>query len=178
MSGHYGTSPCSPRAPNLLHVLPSRMVGWHKLCNPDSVNHVNRVNGVSSAKRCYLHLLQIVIIFFWSFEWLWSFYSRPCFAAGFTLRRSSQPSLLHSWGLLLHNVKIYSVIQWREKKLCHHFLFFHPTETAIRKILSTFRFQSCKSYFWWFSCYTFHIQLEFWKRQGVGVGGISVSRLS
>ena len=28
------TSPCSPRAPNLLHVFPSRMVGWHKLCNP------------------------------------------------------------------------------------------------------------------------------------------------
>ena len=34
MSGHYGTSPCSPRAPNLLHVLPSRMVGWHNLCSP------------------------------------------------------------------------------------------------------------------------------------------------
>ena len=30
------TSPCSPRAPNLLHVLPSRMVGWNKLCNPAS----------------------------------------------------------------------------------------------------------------------------------------------
>ena len=29
------TSPCSPCAPNLLHVLPSRMVGWHKLCSPD-----------------------------------------------------------------------------------------------------------------------------------------------
>ena len=29
------TSPCSPRAPNLLHVLPSRMVGWNKLCNPE-----------------------------------------------------------------------------------------------------------------------------------------------
>ena len=28
------TSPCSPCAPNLLHVLPSRMVGWNKLCNP------------------------------------------------------------------------------------------------------------------------------------------------
>ena len=28
------TSPCSPRAPNLFHVLPSRMVGWNKLCNP------------------------------------------------------------------------------------------------------------------------------------------------
>ena len=28
------TSPCSPRAPNLLHVLPSGMVGWNKLCNP------------------------------------------------------------------------------------------------------------------------------------------------
>ena len=27
-------SPCSPRAPNLLHLLPSRMVGWHKLCSP------------------------------------------------------------------------------------------------------------------------------------------------
>ena len=29
------TSPCSPRAPNLLHVLPSRMVGWNDLCTPD-----------------------------------------------------------------------------------------------------------------------------------------------
>ena len=29
------TAPCSPRAPNLLHVLPSRMVGWHNLCSPD-----------------------------------------------------------------------------------------------------------------------------------------------
>ena len=28
------TSPCSPHAPNLLHLLPSRMVGWHKLCSP------------------------------------------------------------------------------------------------------------------------------------------------
>ena len=28
------TSPCSPCVPNLLHVLPSWMVGWHKLCSP------------------------------------------------------------------------------------------------------------------------------------------------
>ena len=28
------TSPCSPRAPNLLHMLPSQMVGWNKLCSP------------------------------------------------------------------------------------------------------------------------------------------------
>ena len=28
------TSPCSARAPNLLHVLPSWMVEWNKLCNP------------------------------------------------------------------------------------------------------------------------------------------------
>ena len=27
-------SPCSLRAPNLLHVLPSRMVGWDDLCTP------------------------------------------------------------------------------------------------------------------------------------------------
>ena len=27
-------SPYSPRAPNLLHVLPSRMVGWNDLCTP------------------------------------------------------------------------------------------------------------------------------------------------
>ena len=31
------TSPCSPRAPDLLHVLPSRMVGWSELCNPDNL---------------------------------------------------------------------------------------------------------------------------------------------
>ena len=30
------TSPFSPCAPNLLHVLPSRMVGWHNLCSPDA----------------------------------------------------------------------------------------------------------------------------------------------
>ena len=29
------TSPCSPRAPNLLHVLPSRMVGWNEFCSPE-----------------------------------------------------------------------------------------------------------------------------------------------
>ena len=28
------TSPCSLCALNLLHLLPSRMVGWHKLCSP------------------------------------------------------------------------------------------------------------------------------------------------
>ena len=37
------TSPCSPRAPNLLHVLPSRMVGWNELCNPDTL-YVSYVN--------------------------------------------------------------------------------------------------------------------------------------
>ena len=29
------TSPCSPCAPNLLHVLVSRILGYHKLCSPD-----------------------------------------------------------------------------------------------------------------------------------------------
>ena len=28
------TSPCYRRAPNLLNVLPSRMVGWNELCSP------------------------------------------------------------------------------------------------------------------------------------------------
>ena len=28
------TSPRSPHAPNLLQMLPSRMVGWNELCNP------------------------------------------------------------------------------------------------------------------------------------------------
>ena len=28
------TTPCFPRAPNLLHVLPSRMEGWNNLCTP------------------------------------------------------------------------------------------------------------------------------------------------
>ena len=32
--GEQETSPCSPRAPNLLHMLPSRMVGWNELYNP------------------------------------------------------------------------------------------------------------------------------------------------
>ena len=30
------TSPCSPCAPNLLHVLVSRILGYHKLCSPVS----------------------------------------------------------------------------------------------------------------------------------------------
>ena len=29
------TSPCSPSAPNLLHVLVSRILGYHNLCSPD-----------------------------------------------------------------------------------------------------------------------------------------------
>ena len=29
------TSPCSPCAPNLLHVLVSRILGYHNLCSPD-----------------------------------------------------------------------------------------------------------------------------------------------
>ena len=47
------TSSYSPRAPNLLHVLPSRMVGWNELCNPGgstallyAANTVNMVNTV------------------------------------------------------------------------------------------------------------------------------------
>ena len=39
------TSPCSPRAPNLLHMLPSRMVGWHNLWSP-----VRRSTNVSVKK--------------------------------------------------------------------------------------------------------------------------------
>ena len=38
------TSPCSPPAPNLLHVLPSWMVGWHNLCNPDWLYHSVRIS--------------------------------------------------------------------------------------------------------------------------------------
>ena len=30
------TSPCSPCAPNLLHVLLSRTTGYHNLCSPES----------------------------------------------------------------------------------------------------------------------------------------------
>ena len=30
------TSPCSPCAPNLLHVLVSRIPGYHNLCSPDA----------------------------------------------------------------------------------------------------------------------------------------------
>ena len=32
------TSPCSPCAPNLLHVLVSRILGYHNLCSPGSRN--------------------------------------------------------------------------------------------------------------------------------------------
>ena len=31
------TTPCSARAPNLLHMLPSQMVGWNELCNPAAI---------------------------------------------------------------------------------------------------------------------------------------------
>ena len=43
------TSPCSPRAPNLLHVLVSRILGYHNLCSPgiddDSNDGNDDVNG-------------------------------------------------------------------------------------------------------------------------------------
>ena len=35
------TSPCSPCSPNLLHVLVSRTVGYHNLCNPADRLNVN-----------------------------------------------------------------------------------------------------------------------------------------
>ena len=33
------TSPCSPCAPNLLHVLVSRILGYHNLCSPGLLKH-------------------------------------------------------------------------------------------------------------------------------------------
>ena len=50
------TSPCSPRAPNLLHVLPSRMVGWNELCNPAALkirSHVRRIKIDSHINICF-----------------------------------------------------------------------------------------------------------------------------
>ena len=45
------TSPCSPCAPNLLHVLMSRTTGYHNLCSPDShqVNLTPRSEWVSQS---------------------------------------------------------------------------------------------------------------------------------
>ena len=37
------TSPCSPCAPNLPHVLLSRIPGYHNLCSPDDDNEGSRV---------------------------------------------------------------------------------------------------------------------------------------
>ena len=45
------TSPCSPCAPNLLHVLVSRIPGYHNLCSPDSGNSVNEENCKLSYQR-------------------------------------------------------------------------------------------------------------------------------
>ena len=39
------TSPFSPCAPNLLHVLISRIPGYHNLCSPGSRNMIVRVGG-------------------------------------------------------------------------------------------------------------------------------------
>ena len=36
------TSPCSPCAPNLLHVLVSRMLGYHNLCSPAGTHHYHQ----------------------------------------------------------------------------------------------------------------------------------------
>ena len=49
------TSPCSPCAPNILDVLPSRMVGWNKLCNPankrvEVFNHVLQVREIKKSQ--------------------------------------------------------------------------------------------------------------------------------
>ena len=36
LSWNRNTSPCSPCAPNLLHMLVSRILGYHNLCSPGS----------------------------------------------------------------------------------------------------------------------------------------------
>ena len=47
------TSPCSSRAPNLLHVLPSRMVGWNELCNPANVKQLSwAINYPFARRKC------------------------------------------------------------------------------------------------------------------------------
>ena len=48
------TSPCSPCVPNLLHVLPSRMLGWNKLCNPVIIKAEIKAS-ITIAKYCYCH---------------------------------------------------------------------------------------------------------------------------
>ena len=45
---NWRTSPCYPRAPNLLHVLPSRMVGWNDLCTPAAITKRNFITNAAN----------------------------------------------------------------------------------------------------------------------------------
>ena len=50
------TSPCSPCAPNLPHVLLSRIPGYHNLCSPGEENLINRTDDLFfSFSLCKIH---------------------------------------------------------------------------------------------------------------------------
>ena len=53
------TSPSSPCAPNLLHVLVSRILGYHNLCSPEMIQHRSLENMLGSR----MHDLEIFWIF-------------------------------------------------------------------------------------------------------------------
>ena len=81
LSGNRRTSPCSPRAPNLFHVLPSRMVGWNDLCTHASLTTFGDILGTirdlgycfhfNSERFCILignRDCISVFLFFWRYE--------------------------------------------------------------------------------------------------------------
>ena len=50
------TSPCSPCAPNLLHVLVSRILGHHNLCSPAAICIWKNLNQLKIARFCFSHI--------------------------------------------------------------------------------------------------------------------------
>ena len=53
------TSPCSPCAPNLLHVLLSRTTGYHNLCSPVHGNCNTRYKMILHGNAWYYMVLQV-----------------------------------------------------------------------------------------------------------------------
>ena len=86
------TSPCSPRAPNLLHVLPSRMVGWNDLCTPaDSVSDPDyTVMSIKPFEIYSIHKNRSLTTWWW----------HKAFETKIALMQSNQRP--QKWGRILH----------------------------------------------------------------------------
>jgi len=63
------TSPCSPCAPNLLHVLMSRTTGYHNLCSPGCLQQIENLPadkaGLSCLGRLYSYGLEKGFLRYW-----------------------------------------------------------------------------------------------------------------